>query len=57
MSDDELVRLLEAVMTMVMTPYPWPTDASANDDRLVFALGQIAGIASKAINERRGKPS
>jgi len=54
MSDAELVRLLEAVMAVAMTPYPWPTGATANDDRLVFALGQIAGIASKAINERRG---
>jgi hypothetical protein len=51
MTDQEIIRLLETIKAAALVPYPWPPGAKPNDDRLVAALGTIAGIASKAIGQ------
>lgn len=51
MSDAELVKLLEAIKLLALVPYPFPDDTRVSRPELALALGQIAGIASKALAE------
>lgn len=53
MDDARLVALLEAIKAMALVPYPFKPSETGCDPRLVLALGQIAGLASKAIAARR----
>jgi hypothetical protein len=52
MDDRELVALLEAIKSMALVPYPFPEGARV-DPVLLMALGEIAGIAMKAVTEYR----
>jgi hypothetical protein len=55
MTDQEIVRLLQCIRNLAMLSYPYPAHSS-NDDALCFALGQIAGIASKALAAHERPP-
>ena len=55
MTDDELVKLLKGIQSLALVPYPWPREAHVNDGVLVAALGEIAGIASRAISRHEPK--
>jgi hypothetical protein len=52
MTDEQLLTLLRAIRDLAMIPYPYPADSN-NDAALCFALGHIAGIASKATTAAR----
>lgn len=49
MTDYQLMELLQAIRRLAFIPYPFTGYAEAHDPDLVLALGQIAGIADKAI--------
>lgn len=54
MTDAQLVKLLEAIKGMALLPYPWPEEARVTDNAvLVMALGEIAGVAQKALDKYR----
>ena len=53
MTNDELAKLLKAIEAMALVPYPFPEDDRAYDVALTFALGQIAGLANKAVADFR----
>lgn len=53
MTDHQIRHLLEAIKTIALAPYPWTPGSESNDDRLVMALGEIAGLAMKALDETK----
>jgi hypothetical protein len=55
MRDRELRKLLFAIRDLALVPYPFP-DGARVDDRLCIVLGQIAGLASKALSETEPTP-
>jgi hypothetical protein len=52
MTNDEILKLLHCIRNLALIPYPY-LDKSSNEGemKLAFALGQIGGIATKAITE------
>lgn len=54
-TDDDLIDLLKEIREKALTYYPWPPDAPPNDDRLVYILGQIIGLATVGINQHKAR--
>jgi hypothetical protein len=50
MTDEQIVTLLRSLRALAMIPYPHP-EHSRGHPALVFALGNIAGVATKALAE------
>lgn len=48
MTDAEMCRLLHCIHNMALIGYPYPENA-ANDPRLVWTLGQIAGVVTRGM--------
>lgn len=48
MDDDQLVKLLKAIIAIAKIPYPYPVGSDHNP-YLVMALGEIQGVAMKAL--------
>jgi hypothetical protein len=53
MTNGKLLRLLEAIKILAVLPYPFSSRERDLDSRLVLALGQIGGLAAKAIEDHR----
>ena len=51
MTDEDLRKLLGIIRSLATWCYPFPEKGPRNDERLIWALGQIAGIATKALDE------
>jgi hypothetical protein len=55
MTDEQILTLLLCIRSLAQIPYPFPENSPNGSARahpaLAFALGQIAGIATKAIAE------
>jgi len=51
MRNDQIITLLTTIKTLAMLPYPFTENTNDVDDVLVFALGNIGGIAQKAIRD------
>lgn len=49
MTDLEMTRLLQNIHNLALIGYPYP-QGSANDDRLVWTLGQVAGVVVRGLN-------
>lgn len=56
MTEAQHVELLRIIFRLALLGYPHPVNASQVDERLVLALGQIGGIASKALHDT-GQPT
>lgn len=52
-SNQDLLEQMEALLQLALRDYPYPYSASDLDPNLLFVLGQIAGMANKAIAEYR----
>lgn len=52
-SNQDLLEQMEALYQLALRDYPYPENVSNLDPNLLFMLGQIAGMASKAISEYR----
>lgn len=50
-TDADIVTLLRDITKMALLPYPFSKDSPVRDMGLVFCLGQIAGLAMKAVTE------
>lgn len=48
MTDLEMLRLLQNIHNLALIGYPYPEDAK-NDPRLVWTLGQVAGVVARGI--------
>ena len=55
-TDADLVGLLRQIKEIALSPYPFP-EGARRDFGLTIALGQVAGVAMKAVAdyERRQK--
>lgn len=53
MSNDELIRLLNAIQKLALVPYPFPEGVSVHPS-LALALGEIAELCHRAV-ERANK--
>lgn len=51
MTERDTIRLLRVIRDLAMLPYPYPGGTPKIDGNLLLALGQIAGLASKALGE------
>lgn len=57
MTNDDLLRQLGDIAQLALRDYPYPEDTPLLDGNLLVTLGQIAGMARKAIAEyQRGGP-
>jgi hypothetical protein len=51
MTDAQIIKLLQAIKSLALLEYPYPADApTQNDPSLLIGLGEIAGVASRAID-------
>lgn len=48
MTDQEMINLLRCIHNLALIGYPYPEGAS-NDPRLVWTLGQVAGIVLRGM--------
>lgn len=48
MTDKQLRALLEAIQRLALMPYPFPA-GEEHDPHLLMGLGEIAGIATRAL--------
>jgi hypothetical protein len=56
MNQEKHLILLRAIQDLALLPYPYPKENPPVDSSLILALGQIAGIAMKAISDATGAP-
>lgn len=49
MSEEQVIGLLRSIYILATLPYPFPDDSTV-DSRLCLALGEILGIANKALS-------
>jgi hypothetical protein len=49
MTNDQMLILLKAIKDLAIMPYPFE-DNTPRDERLIWALGEIGGLASKAVS-------
>lgn len=54
MNERQCIRLLRIIQTLALLPYPWEEGAKPVSDTIVLTLGQIAGLAGKALALTRG---
>ena len=50
MTDKQLLTLLSSIRTLAQVPYPF-ADNAKNERFLIMALGEIAGCATRALDE------
>ncbi len=55
MTEDQQTRLLRTIRDLAMLGYPYQGGGPRVDERLILALGQIAGIADQALSETAQK--
>lgn len=54
MTERQCLQLLRVIRTLALAPYPWPPNAPPVSDVVVKALGEIAGLAGRAISLTKG---
>lgn len=54
MTERQCLQLLRVIRTLALAPYPFPPGSKPVSDIIVKALGQIAGVASRAISLTKG---
>lgn len=54
MTEKQCLQLLRVIRTLALAPYPFPPNSPPVSDIIVKALGQIAGLAGRAISLSKG---
>lgn len=49
MTEAQCLQLLKLIRTLALLPYPWPEGSKPVADMVIYALGEIAGIAGKTL--------
>jgi hypothetical protein len=53
MNDEQLCTMLRIIRSLALMEYPYSILGTPNDPGLILRLGEIAGIADKALREYR----
>lgn len=49
MTEAQCLHLLRLIRDLALLPYPWPEGSKPVSDMVIKALGEIGGIAAKAL--------